>query len=138
MKKLQITVNGVVFIVEVEVLQDDEHPPLHQQYQGPSPRYDRSPNPKLGSVQSSQPISKPAIPKVQNTSANELTSPINGLVLEILCKEGQAVKENTVLFVLESMKMKTNISSPRDGTIKEIKIKNGDMVSLGQILACYE
>lgn len=138
MKKLQITVNGVAFFVEVEVLQDDEHPPLHQQYQGPSPRYDRSPNPKLSSVPSPQSINKPAIPKVQNASSNELTSPINGLVLEVLCKEGQVVNENDVLFILESMKMKTNISSPRSGTIKEVKIKNGDMVSLGQILTSYE
>jgi len=138
LKKLQITVNGVTFIVDVEVLQDDEHPSLHQQYHGPIQDYDKTHNPKPSNYSSSNTISRPAKSKVQKADSNELSSPINGLVLEILCKAGQAVKENDLLVVLESMKMKTNIYSPRDGTVKDINIKIGDMVELGKILISYE
>ena len=67
-----------------------------------------------------------------------MTSPINGIVLEILVKDGDSVNEHDRLFVLESMKMKTDISSPREGKINSISVKVGDNIEAGQLLLKYE
>jgi biotin carboxyl carrier protein len=76
--------------------------------------------------------------KATGADKKTLTSPINGVILEIPVKEAQAVKQNDVLFVLEAMKMKTNISSPQTGKIKAIKVKVGDKIEAGQALLVFE
>jgi len=85
-------------------------------------------------------VPSPVATKSKATGADKktLTSPINGVILEIPVKEAQAVKQNDVLFVLEAMKMKTNISSPQTGKIKAIKVKVGDKIEAGQALLVFE
>jgi biotin carboxyl carrier protein len=80
----------------------------------------------------------PRTPAGGPADSKTLTSPINGVILEIPVKAGQAVKQNEILFILEAMKMKTNISSPQDGTIKDIKVRTGDRIEAGQILLSFE
>jgi glutaconyl-CoA/methylmalonyl-CoA decarboxylase subunit gamma len=143
MKKLQITVNGVSFIVDVEVLQDDESQSLHQQYVGPVDKFANTPNQHISSSHLNTLVHKqPAAvkKKIKHDSSDSklFNSPINGVVLEVLYREGDIVNENDVVIVLESMKMKTNISSPREGRIKSIRINVGDMVELGQLLLEFE
>jgi biotin carboxyl carrier protein len=36
------------------------------------------------------------------------------------------------------MKMKTNISSPQSGRIKQIRAKTGDKIETGQVLLTFE
>ncbi len=57
-----------------------------------------------------------------------------GLVLKQLVQPGQAVEAGEALIILESMKMESSVSAPRDGTISEISVAEGDMVSAGQLL----
>jgi|DewCreStandDraft_4_1066084.scaffolds.fasta_scaffold00292_11 biotin carboxyl carrier protein len=138
MKKMHVTVNGIKFDVEVEVYEDDENILAPQQYFIPHHRY----NENISNVQANALFSKQT-QKLKQTlkqkaDSNVLSSPINGVVLEILVNVGNEVEENQVLFVLESMKMKTNISSPRAGKIKAIHIKVGDSVETGQLLMEYE
>ncbi len=131
MKKLRITVNGVVYEVDVEVLQDDDVEAgvaLGSPIAAPLP-------PAVAPV---APVAAPA-PKAPAPAAGgkTLTSPLPGVVKAIKAKEGDSVKENTPLVVLEAMKMETNISSPVDGVIKEIKVQVGQNVQQGEVLVAF-
>jgi len=130
MKRLLITVNGKRYEVDVEVVQDDEVVGYQAPFRPPPRTMDSYVTPVSTPL---PPKSKPAA-----TDKKSLSSPINGVVLEIPVKEGQTVKENDPLIVLEAMKMKTNISSPRTGKIRSIKIKVGDRIEAGQLLLTFE
>jgi biotin carboxyl carrier protein len=127
MKKLMITVNGKRYEVDVEVVADDEMIETQPAFRPPVRTMDSYVTP----------VTTP-LPTKSKGDKKTLTSPINGVVLEIPVKEGQTVKENDVLFVLEAMKMKTNISSPQAGKVKAIKAKVGDRIEAGQVLLNFE
>ena len=59
---------------------------------------------------------------------------IPGKVVKILVSEGDEVKENQPLIVIEAMKMETNIVSKANATIKRIKVSENDMVGDKQLL----
>jgi biotin carboxyl carrier protein len=61
-----------------------------------------------------------------------------GLILEISISEGQEVKENDALLILEAMKMENVIKSPRDGIIKSIKVKQTEAVDINSLLIEFE
>lgn len=65
---------------------------------------------------------------------NDVKAPMPGLILEIIVKEGQEVKEDDPIIILEAMKMENVITAPRDAIIKQIAIKNGDAVDKNQLL----
>jgi pyruvate carboxylase subunit B len=62
-------------------------------------------------------------------------APIPGTIVRYLVKEGDAVKANAGIVVLEAMKMENEIVSPVTGKIKSIMFKPGDKVSGGAVLA---
>ncbi len=61
-------------------------------------------------------------------SENHIGAPLQGRLAEIAVKEGDTVKENTPLFVIEAMKMETSISAPRAGKVKKIHLLASEMV----------
>lgn len=129
MKKLMITVNGKRYEVDVEIVSDDEMIEIQPAFRPPQRTMDSYVTP----------VTTPLPTKTRGSAEKKtLTSPINGVVLEIPVKEGQTVKENDVLFVLEAMKMKTNIASPQSGKIKSIKTRVGDRIESGQVLLNFE
>jgi glutaconyl-CoA/methylmalonyl-CoA decarboxylase subunit gamma len=144
MKKLMITVNGKRYEVDVEVVHDDEaiesqpafRPPVRLAAAAPAAV---APAP-TARPQAVAPPTAAGGPKGKSAPADKksLTSPINGVILEIPVKEGDTVKQNDILFILEAMKMKTNISSPQNGKIKAIKVRTGDKIEAGQILLTFE
>ena len=69
---------------------------------------------------------------------SEINAPMPGLVLEINVSEGQEVKENQSLLILEAMKMENVLSSPRDGVIKSIFVKQGEAVDKNALLLEFE
>ncbi|MBQ0768878.1 MAG: acetyl-CoA carboxylase biotin carboxyl carrier protein subunit, partial [Bizionia sp.] len=69
---------------------------------------------------------------------NDIKAPMPGLILSISVSEGQEVKENDPLLILEAMKMENVFNSPRDGVIKSIAIKTGDAVEKNQLLIEFE
>lgn len=134
MKKLLITVNGKKFEVEVEVLQDDDAVEPQATSRPPARKVDVPKPPAIPPA-----ASHPRTPRARGGKVDPkiLTSPINGVVLEIPVKEGDQVKLNDVLFILEAMKMKTNISAPQDGTIGRISVRAGDKIEAGQMLLTF-
>ncbi len=69
---------------------------------------------------------------------NEIKAPMPGLILEISVSEGQEVKEDDALLILEAMKMENVINSPRDGIIKSITVSQGDTVDKNNLLIEFE
>ncbi len=61
-------------------------------------------------------------------------APMPGLVLEVHVTVDQAARAGDVLVVLESMKMKTDIRCPQDGTIQAVHVAAHDHVTQGQPL----
>ena len=58
----------------------------------------------------------------------EIGSPLQGKIAEVKVKEGDKVKKDDVLFVIEAMKMETTVSSLVDGTVKKIHLNAGELV----------
>lgn len=63
-----------------------------------------------------------------------ISAPLSGTIWKIEVDVGQSVNEGDVLFVLEAMKMETQISAPHAGTISSIFTKPGDVVTVGDPL----
>ena len=72
------------------------------------------------------------------TNPDHINAFIPGIIREINVKKGQTVKEGDQLLILEAMKMKNILLSNRDGKIKEIKVKSGDMVLKNELLIVFE
>lgn len=64
-----------------------------------------------------------------------VNSPMPGTILSVKASVGQAVKAGETLFIMEAMKMETEIVAPQDGTIASIAVKNGDTTETDQVLA---
>ena len=68
----------------------------------------------------------------------EVKAELVGNLWKIVTEVGQQVEEDDTLMILESMKMEIPITSPLNGTIKEILVKEGDVVQDGQTVAVVE
>ncbi|MDH5784935.1 MAG: pyruvate carboxylase subunit B, partial [Chromatiales bacterium] len=64
----------------------------------------------------------------------DITTTMPGLIVEILVSEGDRVERGTPLFVIEAMKMQSEISSPVAGTIETLYIGKDDHVESGETL----
>ncbi|MDY7040500.1 MAG: biotin/lipoyl-containing protein [Chloroflexota bacterium] len=63
-----------------------------------------------------------------------IEAPLPGLVVEMHATIGQTVRAGEALLVLESMKMRTDLCSPQDGVIQEVRVAARDQVDQGQVL----
>jgi biotin carboxyl carrier protein len=68
----------------------------------------------------------------------ELKSGMPGKIIEIFVKEGDVVKANKPLLIMEAMKMENEMRATRDVKIKEIKVKQGDSIESGAVLIKFE
>ncbi len=59
---------------------------------------------------------------------------ISGVVSKIEKEIGEKVVEGDILLFCEAMKMEIPLIASRDGIIKEIKVKEGEVVEEGQTL----
>ena len=65
-----------------------------------------------------------------------LPSPLAGNVFKVIVKEGQQVAADEVLFIMEAMKMETEVRSIRAGTVTRVVAREGDAVKPGDTL-CF-
>jgi len=68
----------------------------------------------------------------------EVKAELVGNVWKITSKVGDAVVEDDVLMILESMKMEISVTAPRAGTVREIRVKETEVVKEGQVLVVLE
>ena len=70
--------------------------------------------------------------------AIDVVAPMVGKVVKIVAQVGQEVSEDDAIVMLEAMKVEMPVGAPEDGTVAEIKVKEGDAVESGQVLAVLE
>lgn len=68
----------------------------------------------------------------------ELKSGMPGKIIEIFAKEGDVVKANKPLLIMEAMKMENEMRASRDVKVKEILVKQGDSIESGAVLIRFE
>ena len=69
---------------------------------------------------------------------HSVLAPMPCKVLRVEVEEGQEIKKNQALVVIESMKMETVIRSPQDGKISRVVHKAGDLCKAGVALVEFE
>ncbi|BFL73222.1 MULTISPECIES: biotin/lipoyl-containing protein [Anaerococcus] len=125
MKKLNVTVNGKTYEVEVE--EDD----FLESQKRPTVVYQPASNTQPAASTSNE-TEKQAAPAA--ASASSVTSPLPGTINKINVSEGESVSKGDVLLVLEAMKMENDIKAPNDGVVNKIHVASGDNVNTGDPL----
>jgi len=59
---------------------------------------------------------------------------IPGTILQVLVKEGIKVKKGDTLVVLQAMKMDNHLLASRNGTVKKVYVKKGEVVPKHHLL----
>jgi pyruvate carboxylase subunit B len=67
-----------------------------------------------------------------------LTVPMQGVIIRYKVKKGDKVAEGDAVAVLEAMKMEQNILANKNGTVRDIYIKEGTTVTPGDVLMTIE
>ena len=124
MKQLRVTVQGKVYEVTVETLDDGG-----QEQSSPVAQAPLSVTPASASPSASTQVSAASA-----GGPGSVGSPLAGKVVSIQVTAGQAVKQGDQLVVLEAMKMNTYVYAPQDGVVAEILANVGDAVAEGQAL----
>lgn len=65
------------------------------------------------------------------TGGTPVTAPMAGNIWKVVATEGQTVAAGDVLFILEAMKMETEVKAAQAGTVRDICVKAGDAVAVG-------
>ena len=76
----------------------------------------------------------PAASPAPRTGEGTVIAPMQGLIVKIPVKPGDAVKLGDVVAVLEAMKMQNDIVTTVAGTVREVYVKEGEVVSPSQPL----
>jgi len=126
--KLNITIDGKTYEVDVDAVEPDAPAPLMRNLaMGPAPvRVPAAPAP--APVSDDKPVEE----------AKVCRSPVSGIVIRVAARVGQSLQTGDVLLVLEAMKMETNITAPGPGKIASIPVKEGDSVQSGQVVVEFE
>jgi acetyl-CoA carboxylase biotin carboxyl carrier protein len=69
---------------------------------------------------------------------SEIVASMAGNVWKVLVKVGDQIEEDQDVVILESMKMEIPIAAEFDGTVKEVKVNEGDFVNEGDIIVVIE
>ncbi|NID17276.1 dihydrolipoyllysine-residue acetyltransferase [Luteibacter yeojuensis] len=108
----------------------------------------KSEAPKAEAPQAAAPAPAPAPAAAKAPSASRSSGPVDVKVpdiggkpvpiIEIMVKAGDRVEKDQSLMTLESDKATMDIPAPSAGTIKELKVKVGDEVNDGHVIAILE
>ena len=70
--------------------------------------------------------------------AEEIKAHITGVVFQVTAKPGDKVAAGDAVIVLESMKMEIPVEAPRAGSVREIRVKEGQTVQEGDTVALLD
>ena len=129
--KLKITVHGVAYEVDVEVL--DAKDEMHR---AASPLPPAPPTASAVNV-APAPAGGPGPAASHLNDAGGVASPIAGTVLEVKVKVGDQVEQGQTLLIIEAMKMETAIAAPSAGKVKAVLVAAGDAVRESQTLVDF-
>lgn len=70
--------------------------------------------------------------------AGSITAPMPGKIIAVKVKVGSKVESDSVVLILEAMKMQNDLLAGRAGTVKEVRVKAGDVVEADKTLVVLE
>lgn len=122
---IELELNGTPYQVEVDkqIKQTPKKVVLANRQASPSP----------AAVETTQTVT----PK-HTGGANTIKSPLPGTILDVFVNVGDTVKAGQKLMLLEAMKMENQIDADRDGVIKSVGVRKGDVIMEGDILVTIE
>ena len=144
MQTYTITINGTAYEVAVEdpfsspvVALVNGHRYVAEFAAGPT-----RPEPVAADVPDPEPIAPPAaVPApapapapVGGNAGAPVVAPMPGKVLAVLVKAGDAVKGGDEVVTLEAMKMAMAVRSTASGTVREVRVSEGQAVKHGETL----
>jgi methylmalonyl-CoA carboxyltransferase 1.3S subunit len=136
--KLRIDIDGKTYDLDVEVLEEDR-PQRRPGYVPPHapPMTVRSSAGSAAAAASGAAEKAPA----DDAPVDEdkvCRSPLSGIVNRVAVEPGRKLEQDELIMVLEAMKMETNVVAAHPGTVKALRVGEGDGVKVGQILMEYE
>ncbi len=126
MRKFNVTVNGLVYEVEVEEVVGGASAPV-------APIAPAAPK-------AATPAPAPAAPKATAPAASgkagalAIKAPMPGTILKLNVKVGDSVKKGDVVCVLEAMKMENDICAPEDGVVASVEVAQGASVATDAVV----
>jgi len=75
-----------------------------------------------------------AVPAAPRTGEGTVIAPMQGLIVKLPVKAGDDVKLGDVVAVLEAMKMQNDIVTTVAGKVREVYVKEGEVVTPSQPL----
>lgn len=88
----------------------------------------------ISHVATTAPQAAPQVAPAPATGGTPVTAPMAGNIWKVVATEGQTVAAGDVLFILEAMKMETEVKAAQAGTVRGICVKAGDAVAVGDIV----
>ena len=85
----------------------------------------------ISHVATTTPQATPQAAPAPTTGGTPVTAPMAGNIWKVVATEGQTVAAGDVLFILEAMKMETEVKAAQAGTVRGICVKAGDAVAVG-------
>lgn len=110
MKTYKVNVNGTEYAISIELMSEEE-----------------------AKAAKSAPAAPAAAPAVAG-EGKEVRAPMQGTILSVNVKNGDAVKKGQVLFILEAMKMENEIMAGDDGVVTSVCVDTGAAVQNGTLL----
>jgi 3-methylcrotonyl-CoA carboxylase alpha subunit len=83
-------------------------------------------------------VSQGARSRPSSRDQDAFTPPMAATVVRVLVKPGDAVHNGDTLVALEAMKMELPIRAPRDGIVRAVNCRPGDLVQPGVVLVELE
>ena len=88
----------------------------------------------ISHVATTAPQAAPQATPAPATGGTPVTAPMAGNIWKVVATEGQTVAAGDVLFILEAMKMETEVKAAQAGTVRGICVKAGDAVAVGDTM----
>jgi methylmalonyl-CoA carboxyltransferase small subunit len=136
--KLRIDIDGKTYDLDVEVLEEDrpQRGPGYIPPHAPPMTVRSSAGPAAAAASGAE--AAEAASDAEVDEAKVCRSPLSGVVNRVAVKPGQELQQDELIMVLEAMKMETNVVAAHAGTVKGLRVAEGDGVKTGQILMDYE
>jgi len=94
--------------------------------------------PAAAAIETQAPAAAPAASATIEVRVPDIGDFKDVAVIELLAKVGDTIKVEQSLFTVESDKASMEIPSPAAGVLKELKVKIGDTVNIGDLVAVLE
>lgn len=129
MRNFLVTVNGTKYEVAVEEI-DGKTAPVA------APAAPAVPAPKAAAP--AAPAAAPKAAPAASAGGTPVVCPMPGTILAVNVKEGDQVKAGQPIFVLEAMKMESEITASATGVVHGVTVQKGEAVEVGKLLCSIE